>query len=504
MNENPIDRPNQKNDHKILVVDDEIGIRQGCSRVLRSQGHIVLLAENGEKGLEILRQQLDIDLVLVDLRMPGISGFDFLLQAQKMAPETVFVMITAYATLEAAVEATKLGAYDFIAKPFAPNNLLLLVDRALERVHLIRERNRLEAERRENMLELATEKSQFHTVIDCMAEGVLVCNAEQLLVLFNPAALKILSQVKSFKVPLPVCEVITSEALVNMISQSATQKKWLSDEINISLDAKEKWVLANVAPVIDSASNQLRGTVTVLRDITDLKKIEDVKAKFVNLVAHELRAPLTAIDAYLSVLDEGYVKDKDKQHEIISRSKQRIGALVELVNDLLNIASIEEGTVRREMEPQPIGSILNEVIEIMAQLAKKNQIQLEVHVSDGLPNLQADREELIRLFNNLISNAIKYNKKDGKVSITAEQDDPYVKISVADTGIGITKAGLERLFSEFYREKRDETRLVSGTGLGLHIVKNIVDFYNGRIEVQSEPNKGSTFVVRLPYQRVLI
>jgi DNA-binding NtrC family response regulator len=120
----------QAESHEILVVDDEEGIRRGCERVLRSQGHRVLLAESGEKGLEILRQQPDIDLVLVDLRMPGISGFDFLVQAKEIAIETVFVMITAYATIEAAVEATKRGAYDFIAKPFAPDDFLRLVNRA--------------------------------------------------------------------------------------------------------------------------------------------------------------------------------------------------------------------------------------------------------------------------------------------------------------------------------------------------------------------------------------
>ena len=501
MSENHTYRPKLAESHKILVVDDEAGIRQGCDRVLRSQGYKVLLAERGEKGLEILRQQPDVELVLVDLRMPGISGFDFLLQAQEIAPETVFVMITAYATLESAVEATKRGAYDFIAKPFAPDDLLRLVDRAMERVHLIRERNRLEAERRQQMLELATEKSQFHTVIDCMAEGVMVCNAEQVLVLFNPAALKILSHTQSLKTPVAVSEVLTSEDLVQMISHASTQQKRLSNEVKLSLDTREKWVLANVAPVIDSASGQFLGTVTVLRDITELKRIEDVKAEFINLVAHELRSPLTAVDAYLSVLDEDYVKDKEKQHEIITRSKQRIGALVELVSDLLNIASIEEGTVRREIAPQSIGSILNEVKELMEPLAKQNLIRLDLQVPDGLPDVHGDREELMRLFNNLISNSIKYNKKAGEVSITAEQDGPYVKISIADTGIGITKDGLSRLFSEFFREKRDETRLVTGTGLGLHIVKSIVDFYHGRMEVRSELKKGSTFIVWLPHQR---
>ncbi|MFH1123277.1 MAG: ATP-binding protein [Pseudomonadota bacterium] len=500
MTGNHLCKPKQAKSQKILVVDDEEGIRRGCDRVLRSQGYQVLLAERGEKGLQILRQQPDIDLVLVDLRMPGMSGFEFLQQAEEIAAETVFVIITAYATLEAAVEATKRGAYDFIAKPFAPDEFLRLVDRSLERARLIRERNRLDTERRQRMLELAKEKSQFRTVIDCMAEGVMVCNAEQVLVLYNPAALKILSHVQSVRTPVAVTEVLESEDLIKLISYASTQQKRLSSEVRLSLDPKETWVLANVAPVVESASGQFLGTVTVLRDITELKHIEHVKADFVNLVAHELRSPLTAVDAYLSVLEEGYVQGKEKQGEIIKRSKQRIGALVELVGDLLNVASMGEGTVRREITPQRIESILNEVKELMKPFANLNLVRLEVQVPDWLPDVHADREELMRLFSNLINNAIKYNKKDGSVSITVEQDGPYVKISIADTGIGMTKDSLNRLFSEFFREKREETRLITGTGLGLHIVKSIVDFYHGRVEVKSELNRGSTFIVWLPCQ----
>ena len=486
--------------HKILVVDDEAGIRRGCDRVLRSQGHSVLMAESGEKGLEILRQQPDMDLVLVDLRMPGISGFEFLLQAQEIAPETVFVMITAYATIESAVEATKRGAYDFIAKPFAPDELLRLVDRALERVRLIRERNRLATERHQRMLELVTEKSQFRTVIDCMSDGVMVCNAEQVLVLYNPAALRIFSSLQSIQTPLVVNEVLECKDLIQMISRASTQQKRLSNEIRLSTEPKETWVLANVAPVVDMASTQFLGTVTVVRDITEVKRVDQVKAQFMNMVAHELRAPLSAVDGFLSVIDGGYVQDREKQHEFIKRSRQRIRALVDLVDDLLNMARMEEGTVRREITPQRIENVLNEVKEFMQPRTNQNLIRLEVQVPGHLPNVYADREELMRLFSNLVDNAIKYNKQGGRVRISAEQDGPYVRVSVADTGIGISKDGLKRLFSEFFREKREGTSLITGTGLGLSIVKRIADFYHGRIEVESDLEKGSTFTVWLPYQ----
>ena len=119
---------------------------------------------------------------------------------------------------------------------------------------------------------------------------------------------------------------------------------------------------------------------------------------------------------------------------------------------------MEAGTVRREIVPQQIDSVFSEVKELMQPLADKNLIRLEMHVTDPLPQINADGEELIRLFNNLVSNAIKYNKQDGNIQITAEQDGPYVRVSVTDTGIGISKEGLSQLFSEFFREKRKETK----------------------------------------------
>jgi len=490
----------QTETHKILVVDDEPGIRRGCERVLRSQGHIILMAENGEKGLELLRQQPDVDLVLVDLRMPGIDGFEFLIQGQPLVPETVFIMITAYATIESAVEATKRGAYDFIAKPFAPDDLLRLTDRALERVRLIRERNRLEAERRRQMLELVTEKSQFRTVIDCMTDAVIVCNADQALVLYNPTALKLFPSLQFIHSPFRAAEALECKGLIEMIVEASTREKRLSNEIRLNFESKENWVLANVAPVIDLDAGRFLGTVTVLRDISDMKRVEQVKAQFVNMVAHELRAPLAAVDGYLAAIDGGYVPDSQKQHDIIQRSRGRIHALTDLVGDLLDMARMEGGTVRREITPQGVAEVVKEIKELLEPLANRNDIRLEVRVADGLPPVPADREEFLRMLNNLVSNAVKYNRSGGQVCISAEPDGPYVKISVADTGIGISKESVGRLFSEFFREKREATSLVTGTGLGLSIVKRIVDFYHGRIAVDSELDRGSTFTVWLPCQ----
>lgn len=492
---------------KILVLDDESGIRRGCQRVLVAEGHDVLVAETVEQGLEIVRQHPDLDLALVDLRMPGgsesapdMGGMEFLSRLQTQAPQVVTVVITAYATIESAIEATRRGAYDFLAKPFTPDDLLRLVNKSLDRARLMREHARLHAERERRLLELATEQSRLRSVVNCMSDGVLVCNSQDELVLYNPAALRVMPRLEPGHEVYQLADVLESPEMLELIQQAEVFHARLSGEVQLPEHLGGQWVLANVTPVLDEQSGTFLGTVTVLRDISELRRVEQVKAQFVNMVAHELRAPLAAIDGYLSVLLEGLVLSPDKQKEMLGRSRQRLKALLELVSDLLDVARMEAGTVRREIMRQEPADIIREVLELMRPLAAENEVRLEGKVLADLPPIEADREELIRLFNNLVSNAIKYNRPGGSVTIDGAAEGAYVRISVTDTGIGISEEGLTELFREFFREKRRETSLVTGTGLGLSIVKRIVDFYHGRIEAQSQEGEGSTFTVWLPRQ----
>lgn len=495
--------------HKILVLDDEPGIRRGCQRVLAAEGHTVITADSVEEGLALLRQHPDLEVALVDLRMPGgpegspeMGGMTFLSAARERAPLVVCDVITAYATIESAIEGTRRGAYDFLAKPFTPDDLICLVNRSLERARLLRDHQRLVAERERRLLQLATEQSRLRGIVNAMADAVLVCNADSELVLYNPAALRVMPALEPGREAYPLAEVLQSPELLELVHEAESTQGWLSGEIPLAPELGGRWVLANVAPVSEERSGTFLGTVTVLRDITELRRVEQVKAQFVNMVAHELRAPLAAIDGYLSVLQEGLVESVEKQREMLGRSRQRLRALLDLVSDLLDVARMEAGAVRRQISAHQPADILREVQELMAPLAAENDVELQTSLPPDLPPIEADREELIRLFNNLVSNAIKYNRPGGSVRIEGAAEGPYVRISVADTGIGISKQGLEQMFREFFREKRRETSLVTGTGLGLSIVKRIVDFYHGRIEVQSEEGEGSTFTVWLPLQHV--
>jgi signal transduction histidine kinase len=483
---------------KIIVVDDEAGIRRGCQRVLTAEGHEVLAADSAEQALAVLAHDRGIEVALVDLRMPGMGGMELLAQLPAVAPDVVRVVITAYATIESAVEATRRGAFDFLAKPFTPDDLTRLTNKALEQARLIREHKRLQAERESRLLELSTEQSRLRSVVNSMADGVLVCNSEGALVLYNPAALRVMPHLQPGAGVYALREVVASDDLLQTIGEAGTSHTRLSREIQLPEELGGTWILADVAPVVDEVSATSLGTVTVLRDITELHRVEQVKAQFVNMVAHELRAPLAAIDGYLSVLIEGLVTSPEKSREMMSRSRLRLKALLDLVGDLLDVARMEAGTVRREIALQRPGDIVAEVLELMQPAAQAAGIELRNELPAALPGVEADREELIRLINNLVSNAIKYNKLGGSVTVTGSAEGPYVRLNVTDTGMGIGEEGIRNLFTEFFREKRRETSQITGTGLGLSIVKRIVDFYHGRIDVQSKLDEGSTFSVWLP------
>ena len=188
--------PDQVN---ILVIDDEQIMRDGCSRILSKDGWSVITAENGKQGLEEIQSHPEnIDVILLDLMMPGMSGMEVLDQVRTIDPNLLVIVITGYATVESAVEAMKKGAYDFIPKPFTPDQLRIVVRRALERRALQKEAEFLRRERERSLRDIATEKSKIKTIINCMGDGVLVCDRDGCIVLTNPAASRMLKTPETF------------------------------------------------------------------------------------------------------------------------------------------------------------------------------------------------------------------------------------------------------------------------------------------------------------------
>jgi two-component system, OmpR family, phosphate regulon sensor histidine kinase PhoR len=256
--------------------------------------------------------------------------------------------------------------------------------------------------------------------------------------------------------------------------------------------------MANCAPVKDE-KGQIIGVVTVLRDITELKALDKAKSTFVSLVAHEVQAPLAAIEGYLDIiLDGGGGKDPEKTRKILDRCRERTGGLLALIQDLLAISRMQSGRIVREKEKLRLTDVLKEVVELMKGEALERGVEIAAELPEELPPVSANREDLTRVFTNLMDNAIKYNPAGGRVFLRAKALDAFLQVEVQDTGIGIPPEEKEKIFDEFYRVKNKDTQGIGGTGLGLSIAKKILEAHNGHLEVESQLHEGSTFRVLLP------
>ena len=486
----------------ILVIDDEQVMRDGCSRILSKDGWSVTTAETGQQGLQAIETHPEeIEAVLLDLMMPGISGMEVLDQARSMDPNLPIIVITGYATVESAVEAMKKGAYDFISKPFTPDQLRIVVRRALDRRALQREAEFLRKERERSLRDVATEKSRIRTIINSMGDGVLVCDKESSLVLINPAANRMLGISGDALLGKRLSEGPVPPELTETIEKSlkTTDKAYPSISQELTLGESGKICLRAHTSPVQNDLGEIMGTVTILQDISHLKELEQMKSDFIAMVAHELRAPIAVVEQQLSVILNRIAGElTGPQEELLFRAKERTRGVLNLIKDLLDLSKIEAGKMVQYKEPLVLQEVIQRVVELLKPEAEGKRIDLQFQPLPQALWVSADRNSMEEVFTNLLSNAIKYTPEGGKVRVTLSEACGFAKATVSDTGIGIKGEDLHRIFDKFYRVKSTETRRIIGTGLGLYIVKNIVDAHLGTISVESEVGKGTTFTLLLP------
>lgn len=485
---------------KILIVDDEKGLRIGTKRLLESEGFNVETAENGSEGI-LKGTNDDFDIAIIDLKMPDIEGLEVLSEIKKVRPNTICIIATAFASYDTATEATKLGAYSYIPKPFSPEELLFQLDKAYKQRLLILESQQLKREREEKLLELTHEKSRLSTIIDVINNGVLVINKEGKLVYYNSAALRLFN-LHDVEIGRGILEKLPPKAKEIVVKILSTEeKKTFSSQIAVN-SGSDLIVEAFFRRVVMEEGGEFRGVVIAIRNITDFVKVEKVKSQFVSMVAHELKTPVSAVLGFLKIiLDESINITEEKSNEFLDRSVSRLNGLLALVNDLLDISRMELGTKQREIIEIDLNDLITKSLEFLEFKLEEKGIEVEKNIEEELPHIKADYDEINRLFTNLLSNAIKYNKENGKILIDINKSKNYIIAQIKDTGIGMKQQEQEKLFQEFYRAKNSNTRGISGTGLGLSIVKQIAEAYHGKIEVESEYGKGSNFKVFLPINK---
>lgn len=250
----------------------------------------------------------------------------------------------------------------------------------------------------------------------------------------------------------------------------------------------------------DELERRVKERTTELAKLNEeLKKLNKVKSDFISAVSHELRTPLTSIKGYASILIAGKLGElSPSQKERLEKIDKHSNSLAHLINNLLDIARIESGKVQMDIKETALREMLDSIIDIITPQVKEKDISLKINIKTKIDKIKADRNQLERVFLNLLSNATKFTPEKGKIAIDIEEKDKSIQFSVEDTGIGIPKEDIPKMFEEFFRASNALDQNIKGTGLGLSLVKKIVEAHNGKIWVESELGKGTRFSFTIP------
>lgn len=353
---------------------------------------------------------------------------------------------------------------------------------------------RAQASIRLEIAQLSGQRDRLQNVINSMAEGVIGVDGEQRILLMNDAACKIFSLREGAALGRPVWEQVRSPQLQSWVA-AAVEKALPSDgEMHLRSAIGRDLALS----VSGFHGPTLTGAVIVVTDITELRRLERVRQQFVANASHELKTPITSIQACIETLIDGAVEDpqcRDRFLQTICEQTERLDALVK---DLLTLARLESEPMTREPRPIWIEPLIRMCYERHLQTAERKGLTLTMQPISPDLKIMAEEDALEHILDNLIDNALKYTDAGGKVTLSLRVDGNSATVDVSDTGIGIPQHHLSRIFERFYRVDRHRSRDVGGTGLGLSIVKHLVQAIGGSVAVTSRLNEGSTFSVRFP------
>jgi PAS domain S-box-containing protein len=360
------------------------------------------------------------------------------------------------------------------------------------------------------------EASKLQAIVEGIADGVLVLDVERHVMLMNPAAARILGMEASAVEGRHLREILDrSESKVNRalgqqlydrlmtgmdhLGALASLQEDDTPSLNFRLEAEKKVVVVNLSSASLGGSGDLPSLVTVLRDISREAEVDRLKNEFISTVSHELRTPMTSIKGYSDLLVSERVGSlSEQQRQFVRVIKNNADRLTALVNDILDLSRIETGRIKLQIEALDLVSLINRAVEsFQGQMAEKS-VKLSSDLPPKLPSVRGDETRVAQILENLISNAWKYTGAGGHVTMRAQVVDGFVQVDVVDTGIGISSRDLPNIFDRFYRAEQEEVQTVGGSGLGLSIVKMFVGLLGGKIWVQSEVGRGSTFSFTLP------
>ncbi|WP_379133720.1 two-component system histidine kinase PnpS [Paenibacillus sp. sgz500958] len=339
----------------------------------------------------------------------------------------------------------------------------------------------------------------LQSVLDNMTGGILMVNAEGEIALLNRAAEKMLDVMNKDMAGSPYRELKRHYELTRLVEEGLSLKEPIHEERTI-YNPGERILRLDGVPMIQDSS--YRGMLFLLQEVTEIRRLERMRSEFVANVSHELKTPVAAVKGFAETLLGGGVTDEKTARSFLQIIYDENERLNRLIGDILELSKIESKRVQLECSPVHLSSFFDSVMETMSKVAERKKISLSAKVPEEL-FIEGDEDKLRQIFMNLLSNAINYTHDGGSVTVTAvnrvkEDGTESVIFTVSDTGMGIPRKDLPRIFERFYRVDKARSRSSGGTGLGLSIVKHLVELHRGVISVESDLGIGSSFILELP------
>ena len=351
--------------------------------------------------------------------------------------------------------------------------------------------NAMTSELRRLVSEIQQSRSRLEAVLTSLTDGVVITDGEGVVVQLNRAAASMLTTDPHEAVGQPFVLVSRDHELANLLRSALTTQSPLTSTVEHGLARR---MLEASAQVVTRGQERLG--LVVLRDVTDLRRLEAMRREFVANVSHELRTPLASIKVLVETLEAGAVDDPMVASEFLARIIGEVDRLAALVDELLDLARLESGRVQLRLEVLEPKNLLERAVQRLLPQTERAGLRLVLEVPPDSPAVRVDRARVEQVLLNLIHNAVKFTPAGGTILVSATASEGMLRVQVVDTGIGIPKEEQPRLFERFY--KADRARRSDGTGLGLAIAKHIVQALGGTISVESEPNQGATFTFTLP------
>ncbi|CUU50476.1 hybrid sensor histidine kinase/response regulator [Clostridium beijerinckii] len=514
---------NKDKKYTILLIDDELANLEALTRLLEEE-YDVIKAENGFEALNILKDEScskKINLIISDQRMPGMTGVELLKQTISIVPNAIRIILTGFMDVKDIIDSINEGhIYKFLLKPLEADELLISVKRALETYELKMKNIKLIDELKQTNKKLKKSEVYLSTIFNSVSDAILIHDFNGIIVNVNDTANRLYGYLSDELIGMSIKDIISKNSpyiyddilkLINDRKKNKINTPVTLEAISIDKNHKEFWVESNSRAII---FNEQKVIIATVRDITERKntelkskeealELEKLRTEFFANISHELRTPLNIILGVIQILkrdllDKEKPIDKGKIINNIDIERQNCFRLLRLINNLIDSTKLDAGHFQIDMINCNIVSVVEEITLSVASYISNNNIKLIFDTDVEEKIIACDPDKIERIMLNLLSNCIKFTDDNGSIFVNIFDGEEYITLSVEDTGIGIPEEKVDIIFDRFRQVDKSFTRNYEGSGIGLSLVKSLVEMHDGTISVESKYGVGTKFTIKLP------